>query len=467
MSSLQEKIDGFFNRSGSATIFVGADPFGIYNPLPQFALELVKDNEYERFREFIKKSVESVKSCAFIPEAHILFYNFEQIGDVPKPGKLSWNNYVNKVLIPYCEKNGIEPSHNVSLRDAAFALAKNMDIEELFRVKNTFKNDPDYAEFIKTQNNRERLYHSCPDFRSPMEVLETNKGVLIFSASAAGEYARKKYLQQIADNYFKPDMDINRIKINNLYECTPEIAPYVDGCYKLSASGLTASLDFGNETYISKGKVAGMMPSDSGKDIILHPISDIFKNFIRETGTLCSAENETIYRLLTIKENGYHNISSNPFAYSERFEQLGNEFEKLSSAGSAEEFNAFKFAEVSKRTSDLADEILKTDFDVRGHRSLENLLTDKKSEIQLHDVVLGNIHKKILADGDTLYLGNQSKTNSDLKYAWSDFLRDKVILSHIPKGKIFQVVDNKAVPYKAQKADTPVIKPKKPITPKR
>lgn len=466
MAALQEKIDGFFNRSTSASIFVGADPFGIYDPLPQFAMEFVTDNDYNRFREFIRKSVESVKSCAFIPDAHILFYNFKQIRDVPKPGKSVWNEYVNKVLIPYCEKNGIEPAHDISLRDAAFVSVKNMDVEDLLKDRSNFKNDHDYAEFIKTQNERERFYHSNPYFQSPLQVLQTNKGSLIFSSSAVGEYARKKYLQEIADNYFKPNTEINRLKTFKLYDCSPEIAHLVDRCYKLSPNGLSTYLDFGSEIYAPKEKVRAEL-SDSISEISMWPSAEHFQKFIAKTGTTCSHENDSIYRLLIIKETGYHNINSNPFAYSERFKELGMEFEKLSSVRSAEEFDTFKFAEIGKRTSDLADEILKTDFDVSGHRSIENILADKKSEIQLHDVVLGNIHKEILVNGDTLYLGNQSNTNSDLKYAWVDFLQHKIMLSPIHKGKVFQVINNEAVPYKMQEAKISMSKPKKIITHKR
>ena len=97
-------------------------------------------------------------------------------------------------------------------------------------------------------------------------------------------------------------------------------------------------------------------------------------------------ENEDIYRLLSIRERGYMNIHDRPFTYYRELLPLAERFEEVTQVKAAELFDPQAFRELSSQIRKKADDILRRDFDVRGHRSLEKYLGNPDTALLVGNV---------------------------------------------------------------------------------
>ncbi|BDW76434.1 hypothetical protein BFINE_22290 [Bacteroides finegoldii DSM 17565] len=95
--------------------------------------------------------------------------------------------------------------------------------------------------------------------------------------------------------------------------------------------------------------------------------------------------------------NGYMNIHEQPFTYFNELLPYAKEFEKVTQVKSAGEFDTGKFKRLSTEIRKAADGILKRDFDVRGHRSLENMLNDSTVTFTVGSRKLNEVQKTALA----------------------------------------------------------------------
>ena len=69
-----------------------------------------------------------------------------------------------------------------------------------------------------------------------------------------------------------------------------------------------------------------------------------------------------------------------------------------------------------------ADSILKRDFDVRGHRSLKNMLDDPMVEFTVGNRRLNDVQKSVLSSGYALYIPeNNREAVRHLQYCMADF----------------------------------------------
>ncbi len=82
---------------------------------------------------------------------------------------------------------------------------------------------------------------------------------------------------------------------------------------------------------------------------------------------------------------------------------------KVTQVKSAGEFDTGKFKRLSTEIRKAADGILKRDFDVRGHRSLENMLNDSTVTFTVGSRKLNEVQKTALASGYALYLPENNK----------------------------------------------------------
>ena len=145
------------------------------------------------------------------------------------------------------------------------------------------------------------------------------------------------------------------------------------------------------------------------------------------------AENEDIYRLLSIRERGYMNIHDRPFTYYRELLPLAERFEEVTQVKAAELFDPQAFRKLSSEIRKKADDILRRDFDVRGHRSLEKYLSNPDTALLVGNVKLENEQFRVLSEGHALYLPeNDRPASRHLLYCMADFIQHKLLVSGEP-----------------------------------
>lgn len=129
------------------------------------------------------------------------------------------------------------------------------------------------------------------------------------------------------------------------------------------------------------------------------------------------------------------------------------EFEKVTQVKSAGEFDTGKFKRLSTEIRKAADGILKRDFDVRGHRSLENMLNDSTVTFTVGSRKLNEVQKTALASGYALYLPeNNKEATRHLLFCKADFEQGRIEGSSKPFGvRTYVIKDGLLCPLPEEK----------------
>lgn len=127
----------------------------------------------------------------------LVHYHFPEHIDLPD---IPWNDWhiSRNVIAEVTERKNIHPSHVVRLRDVSICLVKNLTFSLKSYPKLLLEEEFRYAQALF-------------DFRNPphpssgfLSAVETNQGVMVFSATEQGEKARKHYMQYYYDQFFNP-----------------------------------------------------------------------------------------------------------------------------------------------------------------------------------------------------------------------------------------------------------------------
>lgn len=120
--------------------------------------------------------------------------------------------------------------------------------------------------------------------------------------------------------------------------------------------------------------------------------------------------------------------------------------------------------EENSRNKDELDKLLKRFYDVRGHRTVERILSDPMDSVMVDGVRLFTPHRQVLQAGHVLFLPAEAKNNPSHSYAWVNGDFSRIVFSKEPPANK-QVFKVKAVIEKAldKKRD---VKKKKSTHPK-
>ena len=147
------------------------------------------------------------------------------------------------------------------------------------------------------------------------------------------------------------------------------------------------------------------------------------------------------------------NIHEQPFTYFNELLPYAKEFEKVTRVKSAGEFDTGKFKRLSTEIRKAADGILKRDFDVRGHRSLENMLNDSTVTFTVGSRKLNEVQKTALASGYALYLPeNNKEATRHLLFCKADIGQGRIEGSSKPFGvRTYVIKDGLLCPLPEEK----------------
>ena len=104
--------------------------------------------------------------------------------------------------------------------------------------------------------------------------------------------------------------------------------------------------------------------------------------------------------------------------------------------------------EENSRDKDELDKLLKRFYDVRGHRTVERILSDPMDSVMVDGVRLFTPHRQVLQAGHVLFLPVEARDNPSHSYAWVNGDFSRIVFSKEPPANK-QVFKLKAVIEKA------------------
>lgn len=446
MDKRDQMENSFFDPERPGSIFIAIDRYHHYTPLPGNSLRFVEGNQREvtdaAFYKFLSDNVNEVKSCTYVPDVEMVRYDLNWMRDVPSQDThMPLDKYIRQELLPYLQRSFQYPSRQISLSDAVYCSRYKGDTDCSI-LKKYFVQEADYMSFRRSQDERQKIYRGEANFRTPLKVVENDFGYLIFSGNEIGKEGFRECLQHIIDHYFDPHYDIGHLGVYEYPYVTEELAAHIDASYRIDhARQLNNSFEFQRENHVPQSKLPDKFingltplfysPMETTADGFME-LADKF-HFDPDVRAQIIPSNRDIYRLLTVMKNGYMNIHEQPFTYFKELLPVARKLERITQVRSAADFDRKEFKQASMEIREAADSILKRDFDVRGHRSLKNMLDDPMVEFTVGNRRLNDVQKSVLSSGYALYIPeNNREAVRHLQYCMADFGRNRMKNSSEP-----------------------------------
>ena len=238
-------------------------------------------------------------------------------------------------------------------------------------------------------------------------AIETAYGFLFFAHTTEGEVKMQNFLQRMADHYFDPHFDLGPVHVYK-----------AEGMLEYGQSVNPGEGPFNTYPYLKMDKAAGMVLEYQNE---MKPTAEDFVSFCQQADCSLTHRNFLIVDTLNGIKNKERKLS------------------ELAGQGTAPEV----LAQIKEITQDksLLEKLLKQVYDVRGHRTVENILADPMDSVVVDGIRLFTPHRRVLAAGHGLFLPEEAKTNPSHSYAWinEDFTR--IIFSKEPPGnkQVFKV----------------------------
>ena len=222
-------------------------------------------------------------------------------------------------------------------------------------------------------------------------AIETAHGFVFFTDTTEGQKNRQDFLQFMADHYFDPHFNLGPV---NVYRAEGVLK---DGSYVNPGEGL-----YPEYAYLQMDKTPEMELVYRNE---MKPTWEDFGSFCHNMHCTSSHRNRNIADIL------------------EEIESKDRKLLELSKQGTASDIR--QQIEETGQDKALLDKLLKQYYDVRGHRTVGNILRDPMECVTVDGVRLFTPHRQVLAAGHGLFLPGEAKSNPSHAYAWinGDFTR--------------------------------------------
>ena len=245
-------------------------------------------------------------------------------------------------------------------------------------------------------------------------AIETANGFLFFTHTVEGQASMQKFLQLMADHYFDPHFNPGSVSVYR-----------AEGVLSHGPSVNPGENLFSEYPYLKMNRTPEMELVYQNE---MKPTPEDFGSFCHNAHCESSHRNCNIIDALDA-------IASKDRALSE-----------LSRRTVTPEIR--EQIEENSRDKDELDKLLKRFYDVRGHRTVEKILSDPMDSVMVDGVRLFTPHRQVLEAGHVLFLPTEAKNNPSHSYAWVNGDFSRIVFSKEPPGnkQIFKV---KAVIEKA------------------
>lgn len=447
-----EQLEELFRQDGGGYLLIGYET-GMDKPHAAISYQLYpvnpdQDGMTYQFLSLLHVGMETARISAFVPDTRLEIYRFPCMSDVPSISRdIPVKEYITGKLLPHIQRCGLEPVVSVNLRDAVFmrsVLKRSM--EPGGRLRLTAAELDRLVNFRRQQDEKARLYGYEPAYRLPLHIVETSRGILVFSDGPTGRKGLKEFYQHLADNYWWIHSEPGPVKQYDMHSVPASLAPLIDascrkdpdtGRYVYEFTDSPVRADLPDERKLEPVFFTDMTPSAEG-----------YRNLTEFSGCGMSGCNADIYRLLSLTRHFDRQLILDPaFSYRHQFREFVERMDSFLRGNPGGD-------DTGKILDDMhgkAGRILKTDFDVRGHRTLERLLNDRSVPFLIGEHEADDTLRRALLEGRWIYFPGLSAKMPGLRYIHADKTCDRVMAYKNPPGlkPVYQVKDGKIVPYEA------------------
>ena len=212
-----------------------------------------------------------------------------------------------------------------------------------------------------------------------------------------GREGLKSFYQQLSGNYFWVHGEPGPVRQYNVNCLSDDICPLVDACYRKNPQSGKGEYDFDNAVF-SKEAFRDRKQWKLAFETDMEPSASEFLRLNEFAGCPASRNNADISKLLYLMENGFkRDIINDPdFGYRNVFQEYVTRIDDCINGQSSG-------PDLSDVLDDMrwkAKNILLTDFDVRGHRTLERTLNDRSVPFLINGTDAGEAMRQALLEGN-------------------------------------------------------------------
>lgn len=331
-----------------------------------------------QFLSLLHIGVETARISAFIPDTRMEVYRFPRMSGLPPfyrdtPVK----EYITGMLLPHIKKNGLKPVVSVNLRDMVFIRSEGLSVEPGGILRLDAGQIDRLVEFRRRQDELAARYKYIPGYKLPLRVIETPKGVLVFSGGDIGRKGTENFYKFLLDNYFSmhaPSGPIRQYRVDSpsdrLYGLTDISCRKESGTNRYTFDLFDAYAGIGASE--KKGWVLEFATDMAPSDTEYCRLEDF-------SGCRPEGNNRDIFRLLTLQKHFDRTIILDPaFAYHFQFKEFVRRMDDcvngLSKGDSMEK--------ILEEMREKSDHILRTDFRVRGYGTSDRQKGNKPGKTQ-------------------------------------------------------------------------------------
>lgn len=447
-------LDELFRKEGEGYLLVGYET-GREKPHAESSYMLYpadpdrQDPVYTFMALFSRESIKA-GHAAFIPDTRLEIYSFPKMTDVPAlTGDIPKKEYINRTLLPYIREKGPVPLISTNLRNVLFAQSRSdlfMESGELPKL--TAEQLDGLIRFHRKQDELAVRYNYNPVYKLPLHAVETSKGILFFSDTQTGRDGLNLFYQQLSGNYFRVHSEPGPVRQYQVNSLSDEICPLVDACYRKNPQNGKGEYDF-DETIFSKDTFRDRNRWRQTFETNMEPTASEFLRLAEFAGCPASRNNADISKLLYLIENGFkRDIAGDAdFGYRNVFQEYITRIDSCINGQSS----GLNLADVLDEMRRKAGNILQTEFDVRGHRTLERTLNDKSVPFLIGGADASQAMRQALLEGKWIYSSRISESMPGLYFLHADKKSDRVVAySKPPAGKaVYQEKNGRIIPYTA------------------
>ena len=322
-----------------------------------------QDGMTYQFLSLLHVGVETARISAFIPDTRMEVYRFPRMSALPPffrdtPVK----EYITGGLLPHIRENGLKPVVSVNLRDMAFTRSEGLPVEPggVLRLNAGQIDRP--TEFRRRQDELAARYKYIPRYKLPLRVIETPKGVLVFSGGDIGRKGIDSFYKFLLGNYFSIHMESGPVRQYRVDSPSARLYGLTDlSCRKEAGTNRYTFDPFDAYAGIGASEKKGWT-LEFATD--MEPSDTEYRRLEDFSGCRPEGNSRDICRLLALRRHFDRDIILDPaFAYHFRFKEFVRRMDDCVNGLSKGDSMERILDEVREKS----DRILRTDFRVRGY----------------------------------------------------------------------------------------------------
>lgn len=321
-----------------------------------------QDGMTYQFLSLLHVGVETARISAFIPDTRMEVYRFPRMSGLPPffrdtPVK----EYIIGGLLPHIRENELKPVVSVNLRDMVFTRSEGLPMEPGGILRLDAGQIDRLMEFRRRQDELAARYKYVPRYELPLRVIETPKGVLVFSGGDIGWKGIDSLYKFLLGNYFSIHMESGPVRQYRVDSPSARL-------YGLTDISCRKEAGINRYTFDLFDAYAGIGASEK-KGWTMEFATDMEPSdteYRLEDFSGCRPEGNSrdICRLLALRRHFDRDIILDPaFAYHFQFKEFVRRMDDcvngLSKGDSMEK--------ILDEVREKSDRILRTDFRVRGY----------------------------------------------------------------------------------------------------